>query len=419
MSADVKRFRRKKKKAWSHSEGEYGHRIRVFEDPNSGIIYGEMRDPQRRGRYVSMSLRHRDRDRAKRWAKEQVASWVDGEQQAINQVPTASHVFALYLKHQTPTKVESEQDADERRSEMWVRILGPSKDLSKLTLREWQWFVESRRSGAIDSSGEAVPTERREPVREGTVAGDLVFLRSVLNWAAKWRLDDGRYLMNENPARGFPIPKEKNPRRPLATEDRFQKVLAAAAHVTMAIGFGRKRREEPSYLPEILTLVNGTGRRVQPVLALRAEDLRPPAPGAPHGFICWPATTDKMRKEWTVPISQEVRSAISRLLDRRGIGPGYLFPAPNHPNEHVAYEVASAWLLKAEAIAKVEKQKGTLFHAYRRKWATERKHLPAADVAAAGGWSDLTTLTQVYQQADQETMYRVVSEPANLVERIS
>jgi hypothetical protein len=40
------------------------------------------------------------------------------------------------------------------------------------------------------------------------------------------------------------------------------------------------------------------------------------------------------------------------------------------------------------------------------------------DVAAAGGWSDITTLTQVYQQADLQTMYRVVSEPAKLVESI-
>ena len=40
------------------------------------------------------------------------------------------------------------------------------------------------------------------------------------------------------------------------------------------------------------------------------------------------------------------------------------------------------------------------------------EHLPDVDVAAAGGWSDTTTLKHVYQQADQDGMYRVVSEPA-------
>jgi hypothetical protein len=64
----------------------------------------------------------------------------------------------------------------------------------------------------------------------------------------------------------------------------------------------------------------------------------------------------------------------------------------------------------------VPKQQGTLWHAIRRKWATERKWLPAADVAAAGGWSDLTTLTQVYQAADQQTIVKVVSQPAKLIE---
>jgi len=414
---DVSKRPRRRKKAWSHSEGEYGHRVRVFEDPNSGIIYGEMRAPSRAERYVSVSRRHRDRARAVRWAEEQVKKWIVAEQDGIYQTPTASRVFSLYLKHRTPSKVRSERDADERRVRMWTRILGPDKDLSKLSLREWQWFIENRRTGAINSDGEFVPVDQRQTVRDGTVAADLVLLLSALNWGPRWRLDDGRYLMSENPARGFPIPKEKNPRRPLVTEDRYQKVLAAAQQVTMVVGFGKKRREEPSYLPEILTLVNGTGRRVSAVLALRAEDLRPPAPGAPHGFICWPAATDKMGKAWTVPISQEVRSAVNRMLERRGIGPGYLFPAPNHRDESVAYEVASAWLLKAETIARVEKHKGSLWHAYRRKWATERKHLPGVDVAAAGGWSDVNTLMHIYQQPDMATMYRVMSEPAKLIEQ--
>lgn len=37
------------------------------------------------------------------------------------------------------------------------------------------------------------------------------------------------------------------------------------------------------------------------------------------------------------------------------------------------------------------------------------REISEADVAAAGGCSDTATLKQVYQQADQEGMYRVVS----------
>lgn len=38
---------------------------------------------------------------------------------------------------------------------------------------------------------------------------------------------------------------------------------------------------------------------------------------------------------------------------------------------------------------KLEKLDGGLWHSYRRKWATERKHLPLMDVAAACGWNDV------------------------------
>ncbi len=42
--------------------------------------------------------------------------------------------------------------------------------------------------------------------------------------------------------------------------------------------------------------------------------------------------------------------------------------------------------------------------------------LPDVDVAAAGGWSDLTSLKTAYQQPDTATLYRVVSEPTELRE---
>ena len=57
----------------------------------------------------------------------------------------------------------------------------------------------------------------------------------------------------------------------------------------------------------------------------------------------------------------------------------------------------------SEDRAELEPLDGSLWHAYRRKWATERKHLPDTDVAAAGGWSDLTSLKTAYQQVDAET----------------
>ena len=74
------------------------------------------------------------------------------------------------------------------------------------------------------------------------------------------------------------------------------------------------------------------------------------------------------------------------------------------------------WLIEGEKLAGLDTQKGSLWHAYRRKWVTERKHLPDVDVAAAGGWKDTQSLKSAYQQADTETMLRVVLEAGELRE---
>jgi hypothetical protein len=58
------------------------------------------------------------------------------------------------------------------------------------------------------------------------------------------------------------------------------------------------------------------------------------------------------------------------------------------------------------------------FHAHRRKWATERKHLPLKDVAEAGGWMDTRSLEQCYQQAGEATLWQVITEPRKLRETI-
>jgi hypothetical protein len=40
------------------------------------------------------------------------------------------------------------------------------------------------------------------------------------------------------------------------------------------------------------------------------------------------------------------------------------------------------------------------------------------DVAAVGGWKDIQTLVNCYQQADDETMLRVMSHPKKISQRV-
>jgi len=90
--------------------------------------------------------------------------------------------------------------------------------------------------------------------------------------------------------------------------------------------------------------------------------------------------------------------------------------------EAIRQKIPKAWsrhharklLERAERKAKLPVGEGSDFHAYRRKWATERKHLPAQDVADAGGWKDLAMLQTAYTQPDDLTVLAVVAEPTKL-----
>ena len=93
-----------------------------------------------------------------------------------------------------------------------------------------------------------------------------------------------------------------------------------------------------------------------------------------------------------------------------------MFPCPTSADQPVNKRLAGKWLRRAEALAKLVPQEGSAFHAYRRGWATARKHLPLPDVAAAGGWQATVALQRCYLHADEQTMLTVVLSGAQLRE---
>ena len=60
------------------------------------------------------------------------------------------------------------------------------------------------------------------------------------------------------------------------------------------------------------------------------------------------------------------------------------------------------WVTPTFEIGNLPTPAGTLWHGFRRKWATDRRHSPLKDVATAGGWSDVQTMITCYQQPDAE-----------------
>ena len=95
----------------------------------------------------------------------------------------------------------------------------PSKPVKDVCPHDVARYTQARRSakkGLANNSG----------VRRRTVYADLVSLRTMVNWATTVKVD-GEWLLEENPLRGVKFPREPDPRRPVATFDRFETVRQA------------------------------------------------------------------------------------------------------------------------------------------------------------------------------------------------
>ena len=273
----------RKTKLWRYQAGRRPHTVTVLELDAGGPIYLSVY-LKREGRIAYRSLKHRDKKQAIDQAERLAAKRRESAEAVATGTVTFERVFRLYRAHQTPKKAPATQVEDERRIELFTNAWGKGKSPYAVNLAQWDTLITARRTGAIDARGRLVKPEHRVPVRDGTVFADLSWLQTVCAWAARWRTgEDGTYLLRENPVRGFDAPRERNPRRPLATEERFQKILAVAPRLRMAVHWGEKPESVPTYLPSLLILANGTGRRISAICSLKFADRAPqPRPARLH-----------------------------------------------------------------------------------------------------------------------------------------
>jgi integrase len=308
---------------------------------------------------------------------------------------TLAQLQRLYIESPAfSDKKERTQAEDERRLDRVVRFLGPDREAETLTESDVRRFAAARRKGDKSLLGVKVSA----PVRERSVQADLVALHTMLNWGTKERGRNGKRLIPENPLHGVPIPKEKNPVRPVLGHDTFERLLKVAPEVNPLLSLA-------------LIVAEGTGRRLSAWRQLQWADVDFEA-----GTIRWRAETDKKGYEQTVPMLDSVRDAL--LVHRSAnpvIGRAWVFPAPKDAARPCSRHLLDDWLRKAYERAGLPLPKGGSWHPFRRKWASERKDFPVVDVAAAGGWKDTRTVQQSYQHADSETVRTVVLNPKRLV----
>jgi len=390
---------------WTRSLGERGLRVRLFQKRSNGTFYRTVWIPGRGRDHASLTTR--DRQEADRLGRLLLAELLRQEEAAL---PGRLTLGALWHRYEREcaayldNKPASRRD-DAGRAKVLLAFFGEQCDVRSLGARDQAAYSTRRRAGGIvlldNEAPEGKPTR---PVRARSVEMDLVLLHAMLSWATTVRLPNGARLLESNPLAGVRRLREQNPIRPVASWERFTRTRAAMQQLHAEAG-SDVERVRWAKMELALVLAEATGRRLGSIRQLRWEDV-----DFERRTIRWRAEHDKKGQEWVVPAPPAFVEELKQFRRRLGAIMGWVFAGERKPEQPMDRHLFDKWLRVAEDTAELPKLAGGLWHPYRRKWATERKHHSLKDVAAAGGWKDTETLLTCYQQADAETLLVVMSE---------
>ena len=402
------------KRGWTRSFGEQGLRVRLFQKRKDGkffrFVWQPGKGPDENCLYTTL------RTEAEQLVRQLLAKTVLGE---VEQRPSNEPVALEYLLDRYSVEAASFLDngANTRKDGLTrIKILcvhfGPDCDVRELREDDLVAYTRWRLSGGAQYGMDAKTGKPKTTrvVRMRSVEADLKVLYAALKWATSVRVGKRRRLLEFHPLQGIRRLREKNPKRPIATWERFQQSRRAAQELAAEAQrrVGDSKTDEGAAAAEAdrakwvraelgLVLLEATGRRTGSIRQLRWEDIN-----FATSEVTWRAEADKKRQEWLTPIPTSLLEEVRVFQRRLGAVGGWLFPAEKDPRQPIRRDVFARWILALEKRAGLAKLDGGLLHAFRRKWATERKDLPLKDVAAAGSWKDVGTLLTCYQQADRQ-----------------
>ncbi len=391
---------------WRRSLGSRGCRVTLFERVKGGGFHRSVWLP---GVGVDRrALGTSDKGEAERLGKDLLAALLREEAVVRDAASPLGELWDRY-KVECPPYLDNQprtRKEDAAHMAIVLAFFGTNSDVRHFTEADVRAFIAKRMAGGIELGD----GEKTSPVRARSAEFEFGLLKTVLRWATTVRVRGGQRLLASNPLEGVRGVREKNPKRPVATWERFQATREAFQRFDH---MGNSKTRQWVRMELALVLAESTGRRIGSIRQLRWDDFDFSA-----GTVHWRADADKKRVDWTVPLPSTLLDEIKRFrVKLGGAFGGLVFPSNGDPTLPMPREVFQVSLQQAEEHAALSKLDGSLWHAYRRKWASERKHLPAVDVAASGGWKGTETLLGCYQQADRDTMLAVMSEPRKVSDR--
>ena len=406
-------WRTTKSGTWTISLGSRGQRVRLFQMTKDGMYYREVYGPGGKDR---RSLNTRDKASAERLGLQLLAALMTGDVPPPRSLVRLGELAAAFVA-ESPMFLDNTEHtkADQRtRVSILVAALGATCDVRTLTENHVRQYEARRKAGGIAYRDEKLTG----PVRQRSVQADVKLLKQMLTWACTRTAPGGGRWLDQNPLQYVRVRGENDVQRPVATTERFEATRAAMqafqrtyveeARTTGSPG-ARTRAESRGAAwvrAELaLVLLAETGRRRGSVRGLRWSDF-----DFGTKRVTWRPEHDKKRKTWVVPYPDAFFDLVRDFQRRLGAAGGYLFPQQDDPERPVAPDLLSQWIRKAEDRAGLPKLAGGTTHPYRRKWRSERTHLPIKAVAVAGGWTDFDTMLRCYDQPDDADVLAVTSE---------
>ena len=367
---------------WTRSLGNRGARVRLFQKRSEGLFYRDVWTPEKG--HNKKCLGTTDRDEADRMGKALVAGLLREDETISHGVLSLSVLWEHYkadcVAYQDHTLlIKKEMDA---RYLVLATFFGPQCDVRDLTEHDQIAFAKKRLAGGIIIGKNKDDTDRVTPkVRLRSAQADVELLRSMLHWATTFRLRSGGRLLDRDPLAGVKRPgRGTNPRRPLATHERFIATRRAIQELAEESD-DEGHRQRWLKLELALVIAEATGRRLGSIRQLKWSDIDFRA-----NRILWSGATDKMGVEAKVPMSKALRDELRSFRAKMGgtFG-GLLFPSETDRDKPIRRDVFGKWLQQAERRAELVKLDGSLWHAYRRSWATERKDFSPGWFPFVGG----------------------------------
>lgn len=388
--------------------GSHGLSVTLFQKRRNGLFYRSVWLPEARRKDVR-SVGTSSPEEALGLGKDLLARLEAGEALSPNRVALGElwRRFSTESRRFLDNTQSSMRDAAARARHL-LAYFGTTRNVITLTEDDIAAYRMARLSGLPLGGG-----RKLAPCRERSVEADLVVLWQMLRWATTRKLASGAPWLTAHPLAGVPRHREANPRRPVATWERFTATLKAI-HALRERAQTERERFRWAKVELALVLAEATGRRLGSIRGLQWADFDREA-----GTIRWRAEHDKKGRDSLIPYPPDLFERVWALRRFLGAAQGWCFPADTDPTRQMDRHLFDKWLTVAEQEAGLLKLEGGLWHPYRRKWATERKSLPIPDVAAAGGWTDVETLLRCYQQPERETLLRVTAEERKLKEAIS